>query len=276
MNGDIKTVAMNELLIALRSRWVLAFSIVFAIISVAVSFVGISGAYAGFQDFMRTIASLLNLCLYLVPLFTLILGAITFTPGSDSGRFEFDLAQPISRTTYVLGKYLGLSLALTLATTAGFGIAGLVISFLANSADVLAYIAFVMLSIALGIVFISISALLSLIIFKRAPALALSLALWFTFVILYDLIVMWLATNFEGNTLRTLLFILLFGNPVDLIRVATLFVVGGKIIFGPTAGALLKFVGGTSTGFILLLLGLLIWGGCPLVVALKIFSKKDI
>ncbi|MGC8654838.1 MAG: ABC transporter permease [Candidatus Kryptoniota bacterium] len=276
MNGDIKTIAMNELLIAVRSKWVLAFSIVFAAISLAVSFAGTSGAFAGFQDFMRTVASLLNLSLYLVPLFSLILGAVSFTPAPDSGRFEFDLAQPITRTSYVLGKYFGLFLALTLATTAGFGIAGLVISFLAEGADVLAYIAFVLLSVTLGIVFLSISAFLSLTIFMRGPVLASSLALWFGFVILYDLVVMWVATNFEGDTLRTMLFVLLFGNPVDLVRVATLFIVGGKVIFGPTAGALLKFVGGTHIGVVLLVSALAMWGGCPLVIAVKIFSRKDI
>jgi Cu-processing system permease protein len=272
----VAAIALNELLIAERSRWVLIFSLVFASIALAVSFAGSGGGYEGFQDFLRTTASLLNLSLYLVPLFALTLGAMSFTPPPDKGGFELQIVQPVSRTETLLGKYAGLFLAVTLAITVGFGAAGIVIGVFAKSADLAAFGAFVLLDLALGLIFLSISALISVSILKRGPVLGVSLVVWFVFVILYDLVVMWIATSFEGATLRTLLFGLLFGNPVDLVRVATLFVVGGKIVFGPTGGALLKFIGGTGSGLLLLVAGLLFWGGVPLVAAIRVFQRKDI
>ena len=272
----ITSIAMQELLSIVRSRWVMIFSTVFAVIALTISFAGtrVSG-FVGFQDFVRTTAGLLNLNLYLVPLLALMLGGMSFAP-AEPGALQLQIAQPILRSENLLGKYLGLFLAIVTSTGIGFGVAGMVIGWRAGTSDLMAYIAFVLLSLVLGLIFLSISALISVITMKRSQTLSISLFIWFIFVILYDLLVMWMASNFEGDVLRNLLFGMLFGNPVDLVRVGTLFVLGGKIVFGPTAGALLRFVGGTFSGMIILLVALIAWGGIPLAVALKLFSKKDI
>ncbi len=272
----IHSIAMQELLTVVRSRWVMIFSTVFAIIALTISFAGtrVSG-YVGFQDFIRTTASLLNLNLYLVPLLALMLGGMSFAP-AEPGGLEIQIAQPVLRSENLLGKYLGLFLAIVVSTGIGFGVAGMVIGWRSGTSELMSYIAFVLLSLVLGLIFLGISALISVVTMKRSQALSIGLFIWFIFVILYDLLVMWVASNFEGDVLRNLLFGMLFGNPVDLVRVGTLFVLGGKIVFGPTAGALLRFVGGTSSGLLILLAALFAWGGIPLAAAIKVFSTKDL
>ena len=272
----IHSIAMQELLTVVRSRWVMIFSIVFAVIALTISFAGtrVSG-YVGFQDFIRTTASLLNLNLYLVPLLALMLGGISFAP-SEPGGLQIQIAQPVLRSENLVGKYLGLFLAIVVSTGIGFGAAGMVIGWRSGTSELMSYVAFVLLSLVLGLIFLGISALISVITMKRSQALSIGLFIWFIFVILYDLVVMWVASNFEGNVLRNLLFGMLFGNPVDLVRVGTLFVLGGKIVFGPTAGALLRFVGGTASGLLILLGALVAWGGIPLAVAIKLFATKDL
>ena len=80
---------------------------------------------AGLQDFGRTAASLLQLVLLLVPLTALVFGVIALTP--DIGAAELLFSQPVARGVVLLGKLLGLFVALVGAQTIGFGLAALVL-----------------------------------------------------------------------------------------------------------------------------------------------------
>src|SRR5262245_62268832 len=99
--------ARHELLLAIRSRWLQLFAIVFAVLVLLVASAGyvMSGGY-GLQDFARTAASLVQLVLLLVPLTAICFGALTLTP--DRGVAEMLFAQPVSRSQILFGKYLGL------------------------------------------------------------------------------------------------------------------------------------------------------------------------
>ena len=69
--------AMQELRVAVRSRWTQIFALVFAALALAVALSGyvLSGG-SGVQDFSRTAASLVELVLLLVPLVSLLLGVM--------------------------------------------------------------------------------------------------------------------------------------------------------------------------------------------------------
>ena len=115
-----------ELLLAVRSRWLQVFAVVFALVALAVAGSGyiLSGGH-GVQDFSRTAVSLVQIVLLLVPLAALVFGGLALTP--ERGAAELIFAQPISRRVVLIGRMLGVWIALAAAQLIGFGAAGLVV-----------------------------------------------------------------------------------------------------------------------------------------------------
>ena len=124
--GVLWLCARFELVLALRSRWLQIFSVVFAGLALAVAGSGyiLSGGH-GVQDFSRTAISLVQIVLLLVPLAALVFGGLALTP--DRGAAELIYSQPVARSAILLGRMLGVWLALTAAELIGFGAAGLVV-----------------------------------------------------------------------------------------------------------------------------------------------------
>ncbi|HEX8984368.1 MAG TPA: ABC transporter permease subunit, partial [Bryobacteraceae bacterium] len=105
--GNIRTIAAQELKINIRNKWTLVFALVFAALALAISYFGlVTEAVIGFQGFTRTTASLLNLVLYLIPLISLTMGALSFT--GEKGASELLFSQPVTRTEILAGKLAGL------------------------------------------------------------------------------------------------------------------------------------------------------------------------
>ncbi len=111
---NLRLFAAEELKIALRSRWTQIFAVVFAILAASVAAAGyvISGGH-GVQDFSRTSASLVHLVVLIVPLVSLMLGVLSLS--LERGAAEVVFALPVSRWTILLGRMLGLFVALALA-----------------------------------------------------------------------------------------------------------------------------------------------------------------
>ncbi len=119
----VLTVASKEFWDRIRNRWVLAVALVFAAFSVVIAYFGSAQqGMVGFRSIEVTIASLVSLVIYLIPLIALLLGFDAIVGERERGSLGLLLALPITRFELMLGKYLGLALALTLSTLIGFGV----------------------------------------------------------------------------------------------------------------------------------------------------------
>jgi Cu-processing system permease protein len=272
---SILTIARRELVETIRSRWVVLSGALFGVLALALSLFGMRsvGAY-GIGGFSRTAIGLLNLTLYLVPLLALLLGINSMTTEREEGPLEVLLAQPIARSSVVLGKFCGLAVALAAALLGGFGVAGLVIGFAGADADVGGYVMLLLRSFGLGLAFLSLGLGIASGAATRLQALSWGMLLWFVTVLLYDLIVVGATALFGGNLLKAALGVLLVANPVDLVRVATLIHLGGVDSFGLTAQTLIGFLRGIY-GTLLLTSALCAWIAIPLLVTIRIFSRRD-
>ena len=113
---QILTLAAKELRDRLRNRWVLAVALVFAVFSLVIAYAGGAQQGAvGLRSLEFTIASLVSLVIYLVPLIALLLGFDAIVGERERGSLDLLLALPITRAELLLGKYLGLAAALALA-----------------------------------------------------------------------------------------------------------------------------------------------------------------
>jgi Cu-processing system permease protein len=271
----IRTIARQELLINIRNRWTLLFAGLFGILVLAISYFGlVTGGSVGFQGFARTSASLLNMVLYIVPLIALTMGTLSFN--SEKSASELLFAQPVTRGEILFGKFLGLFASIFTATLVGFGLAGIIIAAKAGNDGVWRYPAFVAFSLLLALIFLSLSAFISTICRRKTRAFGVALFAWFFFVLFYDLLVIGGTFLFKERTANTLVFGSLFGNPVDMVRVASLMTLNGKDIFGAGGAALLRFLGGEALSLLILIIALGLWVVTPLVAAQRLIKHQDI
>ncbi|MGH7495295.1 MAG: ABC transporter permease [bacterium] len=268
-------IAKQEQVISIRNKWMLLFAIVFGALVVSISYFGmLAEGFSGMQNFTRTSASILNLVLYLVPLVALIMGTLSFT--GDKGATELLFSQPVLRSEVQLGKLLGVFWSITLSTLIGFALAGAMVVAENGIAGLARYAVFVLLSLALSLVFLSLSVLSATINQRKSKAFGMALFLWFFFVLFYDLLALGGTLLLHGKSANAFLFLSLFGNPVDMVRVASLIALDNVTIFGAAGAALLRFLGGKMISVFLLVVGLMIWVVIPLWFSQRLLNRQDI
>ncbi len=229
---QIAAVAAKEFSDRLRNRWVLAVAIVFTVFSLAITyFGGAAQGQIGPRSIEATIASLVSLVIYLIPLIALLLGFDAVVGERERGSLDLLLALPITRLELLLGKYLGLAAALALSTLAGFALVAALLWQRFGAAGLYHYGGFVASSVLLGLAFLSLALLLSVLARDRTRASGLAIALWFALVLVFDLLLLGLlvATGGElGGELGGVLSgdgfaYLLLLNPADVFRILNVF-----------------------------------------------------
>ena len=271
----IYDIARHELTVTIRNRWTALFAVVFAILVTSIAYFGVMAeGYSGMQSFTRTSASLLNLVLYIVPLISLTMGTLSLT--GDKGSMELLFSQPVSRSEVVIGKILGLFFSIALSTLAGFAFAGMLVVLGHGTVGLARYAGLVGLSLLLSLSFLSIALLVATANRRKPRAIGVALFLWFFFVIFYDLLAISGALFLRGESANIVLFLSLFGNPVDMVRVSTLIILENASIFGAAGAALLRFLGGGTLGFVVLVSALVVWICAPVAIACRLLRRQDV
>lgn len=275
MTGAVRLIAMQEFTLNRRNKWVFSFAALFAVLTFLIAYFGmVTSGYAGFQDFMRTSASIVNLAGFILPLFALLLGVFSFV--SNREYTDLMVTQPVRRSQVLLGKYLGLVLTLGAATITGFGIAGVIISVRIGTEGALAYGLVVGLTLLLGAVFLGLALLISLLSNRQQVALGVAVGVWLFYEVIYGLFILGSTLYFSHTTLKTLLLAGLAGNPIDLARVLALMTIGGPHLFGPAGATLLKLTGSLWHAAVWGAAALLLWILLPLLASLRIFARQNL
>jgi Cu-processing system permease protein len=268
--------ARQELLLAARSRWTQIFAAVFGALALAVAGSGyvLSGG-GGFEDYARTATSLASLVILLVPVTALVIGILALS--SDRGATEILFSQPVSRRAILFGRLLGLFVALAAAQAIGLGGAGVVIFWRAGSSGLSAYGILFAGALAATAIFLGIAAFLaSGGPVRRSRALAIALIVWFGTVVLFDVVVLAVATLLRSGPASRLLMTAVLVNPADAVRTATLLGIHGTTAFGAASLALLRFTRGPVGAALLLAASTLFWILAPLALAVRRIERADL
>jgi Cu-processing system permease protein len=270
----VTVVARKELRDALNSSWLFLYAGLFTFLALALSYLGqrnLGGL--GFENFSRTTASLLNLCLLLAPLVALSLGAGAIAGERDRGSLTYLLSQPLDRWELLVGKFAGLTMSIGLATAAGFGLAGIVIAFYASSMAVGTYLLFLLLVLALVAVMTGLGLVASVVSATRVQALGIAVLIWFVAVFVFDLLLIGMvsSTSLGGGGLMLALLL----NPVEIVRVLAIIQLEPDLqILGPFGSYLLEKVG-TAGATAILTAALAAWIAAPLALAAWLFEGKE-
>ncbi|MFH0945249.1 MAG: ABC transporter permease subunit [Planctomycetota bacterium] len=218
--SSVVTIARKEVRDALRNRWFILYTIGFAVLSLALSYLSLAGTGRyGFAGFGRTTAGLVNLVLLVVPLMTLTISAGSIAGERERRTLEFLLSQPVGRFEVLLGKFVGLALSLFASISVGFGFSAVVIASLGGG-DPRAFVTFVALTFFLSLAMLSLGLLISVLSSRATIAVGVAVILWLALVFLSDLGLIGSAVVFKLQVID--LFRLSLINPVQVFKMAAI------------------------------------------------------
>jgi Cu-processing system permease protein len=219
-----RVIACQEFRDRLRNRWVLAVALVLALLALAIAYAGSAQqGQLGFRGIEVTIASLASLAVYLVPLIALMLGYDAIVGERERGSLDLLLSMPITRFEILLGKFAGMSGALAFATVAGLALAALPLAPRLSANDAWHYAGFALSAVLMGMAFLSMSLLVSVLARDRIRASGAAIGLWFLFVLAFDLALTGLLVASAGSLGSGVFGALLMLNPADLFRMLNIF-----------------------------------------------------
>jgi Cu-processing system permease protein len=217
----IWTMARRELREALGNKWLGLYALGFAALALALSSASqASSGYSGLGGFGRTAASLINALLLFVPLLGLSVGAACLAGDRERGTLLYLLAQPVNRAEVFTGKALGAALAVSAATFAGFGLAGLALA--ANGdGEPLAFLALAGYTLLLALASLGLGLVVSALARTSGAAMSAALILWLGLAFFSDL-------GLVGVTLAwrptpAMLFGLLVVNPLQAFKLGAIY-----------------------------------------------------
>ena len=270
--SNVLTLTQKELNDARRNRWFMLYTVAFAGLTLALAWLALSGVGAsGLAGFGRTGAGLINLVLLIVPLMGLTLGALSLAGEREQGTLLYLLTQPVAQAELLLGKFIGLALAMLTTIVLGFGLSGLLIAWQGGSTQAGDFLALVTMAFALALASLSLGFLISVASGKSATAVGIALFLWLLLVFFGDLGLMGTAIVLRLDIGK--LFTLALVNPLQLFKMAAILAIRGNLeVLGPAGVYAVRTYGSKLMPMLLALLT--IWTVLPLTVTYLIFRKK--
>lgn len=254
-------VARYEASNVLRSRWLIAYALFFAVVTDAL--VRFGGGDA------KAMLSLVSVSLLVVPLVSLVFGTTYLYDARDFT--EVLLAQPVGRTQLFAGLYAGLAGPLALAFAAGAGLPFLLHGVPEGHGATLATL--LACGVVLTLVFVAIAFLVATRAEDKVKGLGAAIGLWLALALLYDGAVLLLVALLADYPIERPVLALMLANPVDLARVLLLLRFDAAALMGYTGAVFARFFGGAGA---LVAVGMLAaWIVVPVGLGVRAFRRRD-
>lgn len=242
-----------------RGRWMMVYPLLFLLMT------DLLFRFGGGGD--RVVLSLLNVVLLLVPLASVVFGTMYLY---NSREFiVLLLAQPVDRTSLFLGLYGGLAIPLSGGFVAGVGL-----PFLWHGQAPPGLLVLLLTGTLLTAAFTAIAFLVAVKFEDRAKGLAAAVLLWLLSAVVYDGLVLLVATTMWRYPLERPLLVMTMLNPIDLGRVLLLLQFDIAALMGYTGAVFDRFFG-SGLGKAMALTALFAWSAIPFLAGLRLFRAKD-
>ncbi|NEN76239.1 ABC transporter permease [Pelistega sp. NLN82] len=276
--SPIIIVMQKEIKDSLRNRWVMAATLLLALLALSLGFLGSSptGQEVKADLLTVTVVSLSSLSIFLVPLIAMLLSHDALIGEIERGTMALLLSYPISRTQVLAGKFLGHVVVLLLAVTLGYGLAGLALQLSAGTLSLQGWKPLgllILASILLGASFLSMGYVISAYVKERGTAAGIAIAVWLFFVVIFDMAVLGIlvADTQQNITAGMVEYILLF-NPADIYRLLNLTGYENTAMYAGMAGLSNQL----SLSKEILFLMQWVWIIVPFILAILIFRRRQL
>jgi Cu-processing system permease protein len=274
---SVSIICAQELLLAIRDRWVLATTLLLAALSLSLVLLGSAPTgQVGVGALEVVIVSLTSLSIFLVPLIALLIAHDAIVGEAERGTLALLLSYPVRRWQVIVGKFSGHLLILVFATVIGYGAAAVALAL--TGADLfrqslVAFVTMVGSSVLLGAVFVAVGYLISTLASDRGTAAGAAIGVWLLLVLIYDMALLGVLVIDQGNMMTTgILNILLLLNPTDVYRLFNLTQSANVSQFAGMTGLAQSAVWSQPT----LLAVLVLWVIVPLALATTVFTRRQV
>jgi len=196
---------------------------------------------ASISSYTNVTGTIMNLILYIVPLFMLIGGALSIAGELENGQFRLLQTFPLSNVSYMLGKFAGQYVSQFFIFTLSYGL-GLAAGLLFHITFSLKWVLMIYLfSVLLMFFFLIIGLFIGALAGTRWFALSLSVFIWFFLIMLWPTV--WIGVlnllpyNFISPFLKTSIFL----NPAELLRFVFVVQLNGGSVFGQPYDGMVSF-----------------------------------
>ena len=263
----VRTIALQELAGRLRNYWIWTVSVLVLVATLAIAFLGATPVgIVGARGSGVVMASILNLAVYLVPLLALVMGAGVIIEEKRRGVLDLILVYPVSSGEYFLGTFLGYATALSIALVTSFVPAAFVLA-LTTGINLTEYGLLLVLILVLGVAFLALSFLISILARDTARAVASSVLVWVCAVLVFDLVLVGILVLYPEMP-PSIFGLSLLLNPADIFRLLALSWVGSAAAPLGLATVAPPFPP------IVLWASLLLWIILPLVLSHRLFQRR--
>jgi Cu-processing system permease protein len=244
----------------LRSRWVIFYTLFY--------FLSTEALFQFSSDSSKMIVGLLNISLILIPVVSIIFGAIYIY---NSREFiELLLSQPVDRSNIYAGIYFGMTIPLSMSFLIGVGSAMI----FHNIENLVVFTNLLISGTLLTYIFMGISIMIAFKLNDKAAGIGVSFIVWMFFAIIYDALILLFIWKFSDFPLERAIIALSVLNPIDMARILVMLKFDAAALMGYTGATFEKFFG-SSTGTLISAGAMIMWILIPYLIGLKIFKNKD-
>ena len=242
----------------IKNKWLITYTLVLFAVS--------SGLVYFSHNETKSIASVLNIVLIIVPLVSVIFGSMHFYNSKEF--IQMLLTQPVRRESIFRAEYLGIAISLSVGFIIG---AMLPLSFLGLSK---AFFYLLLSGVFLSFIFSAISLFVSIAIDEKVKGIGLLLFLWLFFSVLFDGLILICYFMLSDYPLEKFTILMTLLNPVDISRIMILLNIDLSAMLGYTGATFLKFFG-SLIGLLMTFVSLFLWITIPVIFANRKFKKKN-
>lgn len=262
---------------SMRNRWVVAASLLLAALALSLGFLGSTPTGAVKVDPLTvTVVSLTSLSIYLIPLIAMLLAHDALIGEIERGTMALLLSYPVSRHQILAGKFFGHLIILTIATTTGYGFAGIALQLFNGGINVSEWKPFFLLiaaSVVLGAAFLAMGYLISAKVKERGTAAGIAIGVWLFFVVIFEMALLGiLVADTEQTITGPMVETILLFNPAAIYRQLNLTGYENTAMYSGMAGLSEQI----SLGMPVLITAQIVWVVVPLLLAAWIFGKRQI
>lgn len=245
---------------SLRSRWVMVYTVFFALVTEGLLYFTSGEA--------RVTIGLMNIVLLLLPLGSIIFGTMHIHDSRDF--IELVLVQPVRRTAVYHALWLGVVMPFLAAFTLGTAIP------MAMHGTLLTPISLVVLLAGnlITMVFFAIAYVVGLAFREKATAMGVGFLIWLLLGVIYDGLILATTVAFTDYPMEVPTVVMITANPIDLARIFIMLTFDQAALLGQT-GAVFRQFYGSVLGSSVAILCLILWIGVPYVTALRMFRRRD-
>jgi ABC-type transport system involved in multi-copper enzyme maturation permease subunit len=257
---------------AIRAKWLLMFTAVFFLLAINIPFLVLLFTRYLPPNYLDVyLTYLITLSFPFLPLLALPMGAVSIVDERESGVLQYMLSNPISRTEYFLGRYLGLLGATSTVIVLGYGIAAAV-SYNVSASRYLQVAIPMGVGIALNASMLGIALIASILTKRKTTALGVAIFVWFLFTVLSNLGFLSIVVSLSLTQQSVISLVLL--NPIETARILAVQLTGGGISELGTTGLVVQNTFGRSAWIVLVdvVLG---WAVGTTAICFLLFKRRD-